>query len=88
MECRSYEEAVEAIESGADIVMLDNFNAKDAADCAQRLKNKWPAVLIEVSGGLTEETVEAYMAPGIDVLSLGALSQSVPHVDFSLKVSH
>jgi nicotinate-nucleotide pyrophosphorylase (carboxylating) len=52
---------------------------------AKSLKEKYPNVLIEGSGGLTEETISQYMSPFVDVLSLGALSQGVPHVDYSLK---
>ncbi len=52
------------------------------------IKAKWPHVVIEVSGGLTDETAPAYMLPEVDVLSFGCLTQGVPHIDLSLKIQH
>lgn len=90
VECRTYEEAKEAIESGANVVMLDNFNSTDGPKVATRLKQEFVnyPFLIEVSGGLGEQNIGAYMHPSIDILSCGSLSQGVPHIDFSLKVRH
>ncbi|KAI9007046.1 Quinolinate phosphoribosyl transferase [Gaertneriomyces semiglobifer] len=89
VECRSEEEAVEAIEAGADIIMLDNFDGKGLVSCAQTLKDRYAGkctFLIEGSGGLTEQNVVDYFGTGVDVLSFGSITQSVPHIDFSLKV--
>ncbi|KAI8815636.1 Quinolinate phosphoribosyl transferase [Fimicolochytrium jonesii] len=89
VECRSEEEAIEAIEAGADIVMLDNFAPSQLTASALTLKKKYEGkkhFLIEGSGGLTEDNVAGYFGEGVDVLSFGSLSQSVHHIDFSLKV--
>ncbi|KAJ3049949.1 hypothetical protein HK097_009075 [Rhizophlyctis rosea] len=89
VECRSEDEAHEAIQAGADIIMLDNFTGEEIGPAATRIKQKWEgkkSFLIEGSGGLTEQNVTTYFAPDIDILSFGSLSQSVPHIDFSLKV--
>lgn len=86
VECRNLVEAEEAITAGAHVIMLDNFKPEQARDGAKQLKSKYPHVLIEVSGGLTEETIAFYMHPDVDILSLGCLSQSVPHVDYSMKI--
>jgi nicotinate-nucleotide pyrophosphorylase (carboxylating) len=87
VECRSENEAIEAIQAGADIVMLDNFKPVDFVATAQSLKSKWGnKFLIEGSGGLTIENIRDYMSPFVDVLSLGSLTQSVPHIDYSLKI--
>ncbi|KAJ1882382.1 nicotinate-nucleotide diphosphorylase (carboxylating) [Coemansia sp. RSA 1722] len=92
VECQSEEDAFEAIEAGADIVMLDNFTPEQMQIAAVNVKTKGLTsgrqVLVEASGGITEETAEQYMNPGIDIISFGTLSQSVPHVDFSLKIAH
>jgi nicotinate-nucleotide pyrophosphorylase (carboxylating) len=85
VECRSLEEAREAIQAGADIVMLDNFNGLKAGETAAILKSE-SNVLLECSGGLTEENMADYLHPSIDILSFGSASQSVPHIDFSLKI--
>lgn len=86
VESRSWEEAVEAARSGADIVMLDNFTASGAKDVAQRLKLDFPKLMIEVSGGVTESTLAEYLSADIDVVSTSTLIQGVSHVDFSLKI--
>lgn len=87
VECCSYEEAHAAFESGSDLVMLDNFTGERAGETARRLKQVFGAkCLIEASGNLRIDTVEQYMSNDIDVLSLGGLTQSVHHVDYSLKL--
>ncbi|KAI9722902.1 MAG: hypothetical protein M1812_001350 [Candelaria pacifica] len=93
VECQSEAEANEAIEAGADIVMLDNFSAEGMKVAAKNLKVKWGSVkgrgpLIEVSGGLTEENVEPYVCDDIDIISTSSVHQGVKHVDFSLKIVH
>ena len=67
VECQSEEEADEAIEAGADIVMLDNFDGEGLKVAAKSLKERWVgkrAVLIECSGGLTEANVRQYVNNG------------------------
>jgi len=86
VECRSQQEAELAITAGADIVMLDNFDPSATKETAQNLKAKFPHVLIEVSGGITLENLSQYFSPFVDIISMGSLTQGVPHVDFSLKI--
>ena len=91
VECQSEEEANEAIEAGADVVMLDNFTGEGVKIASKNLKDKWgrgnqARALIEVSGGLTEENVADYVCDDIDVISSSSIHQGVKHVDFSLKV--
>ncbi|KAJ3014970.1 hypothetical protein HKX48_004865 [Thoreauomyces humboldtii] len=89
VECQSEAEADEAIEAGADIVMLDNFDGPGICAASLSLKKRWQGkkmFLIEGSGGLTEENVGPHFGEGVDILSFGSLTQSVPHIDFSLKV--
>ena len=103
VECQSEEEAAEAIEAGADVVMLDNFPADgnvsmdDGAKgngvgaVSRRLKERFHGrreFLIEVSGGLTEENIKGYVCEGVDILSTSSIHQGVKHVDFSLKIVH
>jgi nicotinate-nucleotide pyrophosphorylase (carboxylating) len=91
VECRSLDEAREAIHAGADIIMLDNFDGPKAGEASAILKSEFqkshPHVLLECSGGLTEENMAHYLYPSIDILSFGSASQSVPHIDFSLKIN-
>jgi nicotinate-nucleotide pyrophosphorylase (carboxylating) len=86
VECQSEAEAREAIAAGADIVMLDNFTPEGCKVAAKNLKASFPQVLVECSGGLNEVNCTAYFDQNIDILSFGCLTQSVKHIDFSLKV--
>ncbi len=74
----------EAIEAGADIVMLDNMTV---AELAEAVKIADGRVLTEASGGVNLETVAAIAATGVDYISVGALTHSAPAIDISLEVS-
>ncbi|KAG0642902.1 Quinolinate phosphoribosyl transferase [Tuber brumale] len=92
VEVQSEEEADEAIAAGADIVMLDNFTGDGLKASAASLKKRWGEkgrqVLLECSGGLTEDNVEGYLCNDIDIISTSSIHQSTQHVDFSLKIDH
>nr|KAG5694369.1 hypothetical protein BaRGS_002223 [Batillaria attramentaria] len=60
VECRSLEEAVEAVEAGSDVIMLDNFAPQALAKTAADLKERYPKVIIEASGGITEDNLAQY----------------------------
>ncbi|CAG8728276.1 6231_t:CDS:2, partial [Gigaspora rosea] len=65
VECRTEAEADEAIQAGADVIMLDNFNGENLSSCAKSLKQKWTnkKFLLESSGGITEENVTEFFCP-------------------------
>ncbi|KAI8869539.1 nicotinate-nucleotide diphosphorylase [Ramicandelaber brevisporus] len=91
VECQNEQEADEAIAAGADIVMLDNHAGEKLIKASQSVRERWAqkgktGFLIEASGGITKENIVEYFGPHVDIISLGALSQGVPHVDFSLKI--
>ncbi|EON95926.1 putative nicotinate-nucleotide pyrophosphorylase protein [Phaeoacremonium minimum UCRPA7] len=91
VEVQSEEEADEAIEAGADVIMLDNFTGEGVKIAAKSLKAKWAGkrhFLLEVSGGLTLQNVEMFVTNDVDILSTSAIHQGVPHVDYSLKIDH
>lgn len=91
VECQTEEEADEAIEAGADVVMLDNFTGDGIKVAARSLRDRWRGkreFLIESSGGLTEDNVKGYICNDIDIISTSSVHQGVPHVDFSLKIEH
>jgi nicotinate-nucleotide pyrophosphorylase (carboxylating) len=80
--------AKEAAAAGADIIMFDNY--ADPADLqrdAASLKEAYPHIIAEASGGLTPSTLGAYAVPAIDILSTSSIHQGVPHCDFSLKLN-
>ncbi|KAI4847121.1 nicotinate-nucleotide pyrophosphorylase [Aureobasidium sp. EXF-8845] len=90
VECQSLQEAEQAVDAGADVVMLDNFTPEDMKKAARSLKEKYGGgprgPLVEVSGGLTEENVEDYVSDDVDVISSSSIHQGTKHVDFSLKI--
>ncbi|EFA79016.1 nicotinate-nucleotide diphosphorylase [Heterostelium album PN500] len=86
VECRTEDEAVEAVEAGADVVMLDNMLPPMLAVVSKSLKTKYPHIVIEASGGVIPETLASYALPTVDIISMGSLCQSVPHIDISLKI--
>jgi len=88
VECQSLAEALEACSAGSDIVMLDNMEADVLKEAAKQIKELYPHVLIEASGGITKDTMSKYMSPQVDIISRGALTQGYPCLDFSLKINH
>ena len=70
----------------AKIVMLDNFQPKQLKAGARTLKEKFPHVLIEASGGITNETLKDYLSKDVDIVSQGSLTQGYATIDFSLKI--
>jgi nicotinate-nucleotide pyrophosphorylase (carboxylating) len=87
VECQSLEEANEAASAGADVVMLDNFTSQGVKEAAKTLKEKWgDKLLVEVSGGITEDNVGNFVCNDVDVISTSSIHQGVKHVDFSLKI--
>ncbi len=72
----------EALASGADAVLLDNM---DPGTVAQAVRQSAGRVILEASGGITPETIVAYAETGVDVVSLGWLTHSVPVLDVALE---
>ncbi len=89
VEVSSEKDASEAVEAGADIVMLDNFSPQKIKEAISLLAKKGlrDQVLIEASGGINEENVIEYAATGVDILSLGEITDSVKALDMSLDVA-
>lgn len=86
VECQSLEEAEEALKHGADIVMLDNFDAILAKNTAKKLKEKFPNCVIEISGGISRNTITDYFSPHIDIISMSSLVTYSKPADLSLKL--
>jgi nicotinate-nucleotide pyrophosphorylase (carboxylating) len=73
--------AAEAVEAGADLVLLDNFSVDDVLEAVRVVDGR---ARLEVSGGLTLAQAGAYAATGVDYLSTGALTHSVRALDLGL----
>ena len=81
-------DAVKAAQLGADIVMFDNFTPKQVKEAVASLKKAgfFGKVLLEVSGGITEENLLDYAMAEVDLISMGALTHSVKALDISLEI--
>jgi nicotinate-nucleotide pyrophosphorylase (carboxylating) len=66
--------------------MLDNFEPTQLKADAKIIKETFPHVIIEASGGITTETMSDYLSEHVDVLSQGKLTQGYSCVDYSLKI--
>jgi nicotinate-nucleotide pyrophosphorylase (carboxylating) len=76
-------EASEAVEAGADIVMLDNMSLDDLRQAVKSIDGR---ALVEASGGITLDNVRAVAETGVDSISIGALTHSVMALDISLEL--
>lgn len=85
IEVDSQEDAILAVEAGADIVMLDNMDPKMAEEAYIAIKKMRKDVIVEISGGITPENIEEF-ANHADMISLGYLTHSVKAMDFSLEI--
>ncbi len=83
VETTNLDEVREALAAGADIIMLDNMTPQQVAVCKKEIAGR---AIIEVSGGVNKTNLEAYCQAGPDVISMGALTHSVPAKDLSLKI--
>jgi len=81
VEVRTVSEASEAVEAGADIIMLDNMNPEDMREAVKSINGR---ALIEASGGITLDNVRAVAETGVDFISIGALTHSARALDISL----
>ena len=88
IEVETLHDAIECVENKADIVMLDNMTGHEVKDVIDELEklNIRQNSLIEVSGGITEDNILDYVEYGVDIISIGALTQSSRSLNFSLKM--
>ena len=75
-------DAARAARAGADIVLLDNM---DPATVKRAVGSLPARTIAEASGGITIDTVPAYAATGVDVISMGSLTHSAPSLDYSFR---
>lgn len=83
VEVENLNDLIEAIEAGADIVMLDNMSTNDIKEAVKISKGR---VILEASGGIKLENVRDIAETGVDLISIGAITNSAVAVDISLKI--
>lgn len=86
IEVETLNDAIDCVRNGADIVMLDNMGPSEVKEVIDELENLniRQNSLIEVSGGITDETILDYANLGVDIISIGALTHSSRSLNFSL----
>jgi nicotinate-nucleotide pyrophosphorylase (carboxylating) len=80
-ECDTIEQVALARAAGADRIMLDNMSPEQVKEAIELLEG---AVPVEISGGVSLETIAAYAASGADFVSVGAITHSPPSLDIGL----
>jgi nicotinate-nucleotide pyrophosphorylase (carboxylating) len=83
IETRHMDEVKEALEAGADGIMLDNMTCETMREAVNLVEHR---ALLEASGGITDETLRAVAETGVDIISIGALTHSVKALDISMKI--
>jgi len=83
VEASDLNEVKEALESGVDIIMLDNMDLDDVQKAVTFVDGR---ALVEVSGGVTLDTLAEVANTGVDIISIGALTHSARAVDISMRV--
>lgn len=86
IEVRTLAELEEALEHGAEAVLLDNMPADEVRKAVERCSRHDRRIPIECSGGINLENVRAYAEAGVDFISVGALTHSPTAVDMSMRV--
>jgi nicotinate-nucleotide pyrophosphorylase (carboxylating) len=88
VEVTSMEDALAAAKAGADIIMLDNFSPDQIKEAVKQLKKAGflGKILLEASGGITTENILEYASTGVDIVSLGEITDSAKTLDISLEI--
>ncbi len=84
VECEDLEQLRQALAAGADLVLLDNMSPTEVREAVAIVAKR---CLVEVSGGVTLDTVGAYAATGADLIAVGAITHSAPVLDIGLDLA-
>ena len=84
IEIENFKQAKDALESGANLLLLDNMSTDEMIEVVKIAEGK---AITEASGGINLNTVEKVAATGVDFISIGALTHSVTSLDLSLNIS-
>lgn len=86
IECEDMSMAQRAMKAGADIVMCDNMSLEMTREVVEYRNANYPHVLLEASGNVTLETIEAIAQTGVDAISSGSIIHQANWIDLSMKV--
>ncbi|MBA3981833.1 MAG: nicotinate-nucleotide diphosphorylase (carboxylating) [Alcanivorax sp.] len=83
VEVENFRELDEALASGCDVIMLDNFSLEDLRRAVTQVAGK---VKLEASGGIDDNTLRSVAETGVDYISIGGLTKHVRAIDLSLRL--
>jgi nicotinate-nucleotide pyrophosphorylase (carboxylating) len=83
VEVESFDELNQALEAGADIIMLDNFTPDQMREAVALVDGR---VKLEASGNITDDTLVSYAETGVDYISIGALTKHCRAIDLSMRL--
>ncbi len=86
VECDRLDQAREALAAGADALLLDNMSPDEVRSCVAEASSAARRPLLEVSGGVTLDTVADYAGTGVDCISVGGLTNAAPVLDIGLDI--
>ncbi len=86
VEVRTLEELNQALEHGAEAILLDNMSVDNVRAAVARCATVGRSIPLEVSGGINLENVRGYAETGVNFISVGALTHSAPAVDLSMRI--
>jgi len=86
IEVRTLGELEEALNNGAEAVLMDNMNVEEVRRGVERIRNHSRRIPMEVSGGIRLDNVRGYAEAGVDYISVGALTHSPTAVDLSMRI--
>ncbi|MFM7965919.1 MAG: carboxylating nicotinate-nucleotide diphosphorylase [Betaproteobacteria bacterium] len=84
IEVESLDELRQALDAGAENILIDNFSLQDMRDAVAINQGR---ALLEASGGISLESIRAVAATGVDRISVGSITKDVKAIDFSLRVT-
>jgi nicotinate-nucleotide pyrophosphorylase (carboxylating) len=84
VECDTIEQVDEALEAGADLILLDNMSLESMRAAVALVRERGSSCRLEASGGLTLANAAAVASTGVDYLSVGALTHSAPVFDIGV----
>ncbi len=87
IEVRTMAELNEALECGAEAILLDNMTPAQVKDAVDRIRIEKRWIPIEASGGIVLENIRAYAEAGVDFISVGALTHSAKAADISMRIT-
>jgi nicotinate-nucleotide pyrophosphorylase (carboxylating) len=87
IEVRSMQELEDALECGAEAVLLDNMTPEGVRACVERIKKEARWIPTEASGGIVLQNIRQYAETGVDFISVGALTHSAKAADISMSIT-